>query len=91
MGVALKKAAGRRVARWYIFKQKIPIWAYIGGPWNGKCWYFYGIWNNESPFGTFCGHLVYIFPFWYVLPSKIWQPWPAVVPSHDFTIIRVTK
>jgi hypothetical protein len=52
---------------------------------------FMVIWNIESPFGTFCGHLVNIFPFWYVLPSKIWQPWPAVVPSHDFTIIRVTK
>jgi hypothetical protein len=21
------------------------------------------------------GHLVYIFLFWYVAPSKIWQPW----------------
>jgi hypothetical protein len=19
--------------------QKIPIWIYFGGPWNGKCWY----------------------------------------------------
>jgi hypothetical protein len=25
-----------RVARWYSFKpQKIPIWAYFVGPWNG--------------------------------------------------------
>jgi hypothetical protein len=26
-------------------------------------------------FGTFCGHPVYFFPFWYVAPIKIWQPW----------------
>jgi hypothetical protein len=29
-----------RVARWFIFKPKIPIWVYFGGPWYGKCWYF---------------------------------------------------
>jgi hypothetical protein len=28
-----------RVARWFIFKPKIPIWDNFGGPWNGKCWY----------------------------------------------------
>jgi hypothetical protein len=33
------------------------------------------------PFCTFQSHLVhfvvswYIFPFWYVVPRKIWQPW----------------
>jgi hypothetical protein len=27
------------------------------------------------PFVTFCDHLVYIFPFWYVVPRKIWQPY----------------
>jgi hypothetical protein len=26
------------------------------------------------PFGIFSGNLVYIFPFRYVLPRKIWQP-----------------
>jgi hypothetical protein len=36
-----------RVARWYIFKPKIPFWVNFGGPWNGK-------------FGTFYGHLEYI-------------------------------
>jgi hypothetical protein len=25
-----------RVARWFIFKPKIPIWTKFGGPWNGK-------------------------------------------------------
>jgi hypothetical protein len=28
-----------RVARWFIFKPKIPILVNFGGPWNGKCWY----------------------------------------------------
>jgi hypothetical protein len=23
----------------------------------------------------FVGHLVYFFPFWYVVPKKFWQPW----------------
>jgi hypothetical protein len=26
------------------------------------------IWNILWPFGIFCGHLVYFFPFWYVIP-----------------------
>jgi hypothetical protein len=28
-----------RVARWFIFKPKIPFWVNFGGSWNGKCWY----------------------------------------------------
>jgi hypothetical protein len=28
-----------RVARWFVFKPKIPIWVNFGGPLNGKCWY----------------------------------------------------
>jgi hypothetical protein len=35
------------VARWFVFKPKIPIWVNFGGPWNGKC--FYILW----PFGIF--------------------------------------
>jgi hypothetical protein len=34
------------------------------------------IWYILWPFGTFYGSLVYIFPFWYVVPSKICQPCP---------------
>jgi hypothetical protein len=26
-----------RVARWFIFKPKIPVWVKVGRPWNGKC------------------------------------------------------
>jgi hypothetical protein len=25
-----------RVARWFVFKPKIPILVKLGGPWNGK-------------------------------------------------------
>jgi hypothetical protein len=48
---------GNRVARWYIFKPKIPIWEKFGGPLNGKCWF--SLWS----FGTFYGHLVYLWAF----------------------------
>jgi hypothetical protein len=27
-----------RVARWYIFKPKIPIWVHFESPWTGKVW-----------------------------------------------------
>jgi hypothetical protein len=42
-----------RVARWFVFKPKIPLWVNFGGPYNGKCWYI--LWS----FGIFNGHLVY--------------------------------
>jgi hypothetical protein len=38
-----------RVARWYIFRPKIPIWVIFGGSCNGRCWYI--LWT----FGLFCG------------------------------------
>jgi hypothetical protein len=60
-----------RVARWHIFKPKIPIWVNFGGSYNGRCWYI--LW----PFDYFKGHLSYFvdfiiiwyicFPFWYVV------------------------
>jgi hypothetical protein len=55
-----------RVARWYIFKPKIPIWVYLGGPWNGKCWYFLVIWNILQPFVISYGHLVHFVVIWYI-------------------------
>jgi hypothetical protein len=59
------KSVARRVARWYIFKLKIPIWVNIGGPWNGKGWYIlwpFGICYGHL-FGILCGHLVIYWPF----------------------------
>jgi hypothetical protein len=42
-----------RVARWYVFEPKIPIWVNLAGSWNGKCWRI--LWS----FGIFYVHLVY--------------------------------
>jgi hypothetical protein len=39
--------------------------------------YFAAIGNILRPFGIFCGNLVYLSPFWYFGPRKIWQPWSA--------------
>jgi hypothetical protein len=57
---------------WYIF---------------GNLVYFTAIWYILWPFGLICGHLIYfvaiwytivtlwhIYPFWYVVSRKIWQP-----------------
>jgi hypothetical protein len=32
------------------------------------------IWHILWPFGILYGHLVYFYPFWYVVARKIWQP-----------------
>jgi hypothetical protein len=44
-----------RVARWYSFKPKIPIWVNFGGPWNGKGWYIQWLFGI-CRFGKFNGH-----------------------------------
>jgi uncharacterized Tic20 family protein len=43
--------------------------------------HFMALWSTLMPFGIQCGHFLpivpiyaYIFPFWYVVPRKIWQP-----------------
>jgi hypothetical protein len=48
-----------RVARWFIFKAKIPIWVNFGGPYvDWKMFiYFMDIWNILWTFGIFYGHL----------------------------------
>jgi hypothetical protein len=52
------------------------------------------IWYILQPFGKFCGHLVYLwlfgifFPFWYVLPRKIWQPWLSPLLSKICILSR---
>jgi hypothetical protein len=63
-----------RVARWHIFKPKIPIWVNLEGLTMVDVVYFMDIWSILRQFGIVYGHLVYFFPFWYFLPRKIWQP-----------------
>jgi hypothetical protein len=50
-----------RVARWHIFKPKIPIWVNFGRSCNGRCWYIL------CPFGLFYGHLWYFVAIWDIL------------------------
>jgi hypothetical protein len=50
-----------RVARWFVFKPKIPIWVNFGGPYIGKCLYISG------PFGIFHGEWGYFMTIWYIL------------------------
>jgi hypothetical protein len=45
--IDIDAGVSHRVARWYIFKPKIPTWVNFGGPWNGKGWYI--LW----PFGIY--------------------------------------
>jgi hypothetical protein len=71
------KSAPSRVARWHIFKPD------LGKFWRVSQWkmleYVMDIWSILWPFGIFCGLWVYFiviwfFPFWHVVPRKIWQP-----------------
>jgi hypothetical protein len=52
-----------RVARWFLFKPKIPICVNFGGSSNGRCWYIL------CPFGKFSCHLTYFMAIWYIFPS----------------------
>jgi hypothetical protein len=74
------KALYDRVARWYIFKPKIPIWVNFGciamedvGKLDVHLvilrGIFYGYLVILRAFGIFYGHLVYFPPFWYILPT----------------------
>jgi hypothetical protein len=90
--ILTKKRLGFRVARWFIFKPKIPIWVHFGGPWKGKCFiffdhleYFMAIWYYLWQIGIVCGHLVYICPFGTFEPRKIWQPCSGYILGHFFT------
>jgi hypothetical protein len=51
----------RRVARWFVFKPKIPIWVNFGGSCNGKSWYIL------CPYGLFYCYWKYFMVIWYVL------------------------
>jgi hypothetical protein len=50
-----------RVARWFVFKPKLPIWTIFGGSCNERCW------NILWPLGLLYGSLVYFVAIWYIL------------------------
>jgi hypothetical protein len=67
---------GVRVARWFIFKPKIPIWVNFGGPWIGI---FYILWQ----FGIFYGHLGHFGFIWGILCSfgtffRVWESYSMI-------------
>jgi hypothetical protein len=75
-----------RVARWFVFKQKITLWEKIfrGSDWKMLI-YFMAIWSILGTFGIFYDHLVHcafiwysFFRFWYHTQRKIWQPCPKI-------------
>jgi hypothetical protein len=37
--------------------------------------------------GIVRGNLVYIFPFWYFVPRKIWQPWRTVEAGRNKKLV----
>jgi hypothetical protein len=52
-----------KIARWQIFKPKIPNSVNFGGSCNERCWSI--LWT----FGLFYSHMEYIIPFWFILWS----------------------
>jgi hypothetical protein len=52
--------AHSRVARWFLFKPKIPIWVNLGGK---MFIYFMAIWNILQTFGIFCNHFEHFLVF----------------------------
>jgi hypothetical protein len=53
------------VARWFVFKPKIPIWVNFGVCYDGKCWSI--LW----PCGIFNGLLLHFKVIWYILPVLV--------------------
>jgi hypothetical protein len=54
LGAAVSASPPDRVARWFIFKRKIPMWVNFGGPWSGKVWHILNPFEKIlPPFGTF--------------------------------------
>jgi hypothetical protein len=56
-----------RVARWFVFKQKLPIWANFGGALDWKMLiYFIYVCNTSWTFGKFYDHLEHLVLIWYI-------------------------
>jgi hypothetical protein len=82
-----------RVARWFVFKPKIPIWVHFGRYCNGKSLHilepfglFYGLWKYFTAIGYILGSLG-IFPRFGVLyQDKSGNPASVFfAPSCDFS------
>jgi hypothetical protein len=78
-----------RVARWCVFKPKLPIWVNFRGSWTRKCWYI--LWPIGIYFGTlvnfigickFSGNLIYFFCFGTFFQEKSGNPGLALTPMN---------
>jgi hypothetical protein len=65
-----------RVARWFVFKPKIPILVNFGRPWSENFWYI--LWS----FGLFHIHLVYFMYVLLVCFAIIWNIFPQFGMLH---------
>jgi hypothetical protein len=68
----------------------------LGIVWRTLKWkmLLYYICIHLSYFMPFCilyGHLIYISPFWYVVPRKIWQPWKPLGKTKSWDICVASK
>jgi hypothetical protein len=81
-----------RVARWYIFKTKNPNLGTFFSVLQGKMLVkFMAIWSILLPFRIFCGHFGIFYPFWYVAPRKIWQPWWKLGQNNNKGVSHLTS
>jgi hypothetical protein len=70
-----------RVARWFIFRPKIPIWVNLGGigmenvgMFCDHLEHFTTIWYSLWPFGIICGNLDYFSLFIFLDKEKSGNP-----------------
>jgi hypothetical protein len=63
-----RKERKNGVARWFIFKPKIPIWVNFGGSLNGRCWYimYMAVWSILRSFWYIIRPFGIFFPHWYI-------------------------
>jgi hypothetical protein len=63
---------------------------YLYGIYHSQYVVFLVIWYILWPIGMCCGPLAYLSTFWYVVPRKIWQPWPnPILCLHNVQTVRV--
>jgi hypothetical protein len=53
---------------------RVLQWKMLVYVFYGHVVYFTAIWYILWTFGIICGKFGIFFPFWYVVPGKIWQP-----------------
>jgi hypothetical protein len=68
---------------WKDMQWQMLVYLWSFGPFYDHLVYFVAIWYNLWTFGIF-------FPFWYVVPRKIWQPCSELHPFFIASDLDVT-